>query len=291
MIKNVQSLKDQARNIAKENNISIQQVLQNYMFERILERLSRSKYKENFIIKGGLLLSSIMGINLRTTMDIDTNITGINLEKEELLNILNEILNINIGDNVSFIIEKIEDIKQEEYYGGYKFKITGIYENIKIKFHIDVSTGDVITPKAIEYKYKKLFDSSYINILSYNQETIIAEKLQSILERKLTNSRMKDYYDLYFFVNNKWDSIDKEILSKAIIRTFSARNSITELKNIKETIKALESNPFLNRLWIDYSQKHEYLKNVNFNDTIKAIEIIEETLFSNDEFKLSVINK
>lgn len=288
MIKNAKSLKDQAKNIAKENNISIQQVLQNYMFERILERLSKSKYKENFIIKGGLLLSSIMGINLRTTMDIDTNVTGINLEKEELLKILNEILNINIGDNVSFIIEKIEDIKQEEYYGGYKFKITGIYENIKIKFHIDISTGDVITPKAIEYKYKKLFDSSYIDILSYNQETIIAEKLQSILERKLTNSRMKDYYDLYFFVNYKWDSIDKETLSKAIIRTFSARNSITELRNIKETIQILENNPFLNRLWLDYSQKHEYSKNVSFNDTIKAIEVIEETIFSNNEIKLSV---
>ena len=288
MIKNAKSLKDQAKNIAKENNISIQQVLQNYMFERILERLSKSKYRENFIIKGGLLLSSIMGINLRTTMDIDTNVTGINLEKEELLKILNEILNIDIGDNVSFIIEKIEDIKQEEYYGGYKFKITGIYENIKIKFHIDISTGDVITPKAIEYKYKKLFDSSYINILSYNQETIIAEKLQSILERKLTNSRMKDYYDLYFFVNYKWDSIDKETLSKAIIRTFSTRNSITELRNIKETIRILGDNPFLNRLWLDYSQKHEYSKNISFNDTINAIEVIEETIFSNNEIKLLV---
>lgn len=288
MIKNAKSLKDQAKNIAKENNISIQQVLQNYMFERILERLSKSKYKENFIIKGGLLLSSIMGINLRTTMDIDTNVTGINLEKEELLKILNEILNIDIEDNVSFIIEKIEDIKQEEYYGGYKFKITGLYENIKIKFHIDISTGDVITPKAIEYKYKKLFDNSYINILSYNQETIIAEKLQSILEKKLTNSRMKDYYDLYFFVNYKWNSIDKETLSKAIIRTFSARNSITELRNIKETIRILGNNPFLNRLWIDYSQKHEYSKNISFNDTIKAIEVIEETIFSNNEIKLSV---
>lgn len=288
MIKNAKSLKDQAENIAKENNISIQQVLQNYMFERILERLSKSKYRENFIIKGGLLLSSIMGINLRTTMDIDTNVTGINLEKEKLSKILNEILNIDIGDNVSFIIEKIEDIKQEEYYGGYKFKITGIYENIKIKFHIDISTGDVITPKAIGYKYKKLFDSSYINILSYNQETIIAEKLQSILERKLTNSRMKDYYDLYFFVNYKWDSIDKETLSKAIIRTFSTRNSITELRNIKETIRILENNPFLNRLWLDYSQKHEYSKNISFNDTINAIEVIEETIFSNNEIKLLV---
>ena len=194
------SLKDKARNIANENAISIQQVLQNYMFERVLERLSKSEYKENFIIKGGLLLSSIMGINLRTTMDIDTNITGINLDKEKLLEILNEVLNMDIGDNVTFKIEKVEEIKQEEYYGGYQFKIIATYENIKVQFHMDVSTGDVITPRAIEYKYKKLFDNSYIDILSYNRETIIAEKLQSILERKITNSRMKDYYDLYFLL-------------------------------------------------------------------------------------------
>ena len=275
MIKNAKSLKDKAKNVANENAISIQQVLQNYMFERVLERLSKSKYKDNFIIKGGLLLSSIMGFNLRTTMDIDTNIIGINLNKEELLKILNEVLNIDIGDNVTFKIEKIEDF-------------FAMYENIKVQFHIDVSTGDVITPRAIEYKYKKLFDNSYIDILSYNQETIIAEKLQTILERKTTNSRMKDYYDLYFFVNYRWDKIDKEILSEAIIRTFSARNSITELRNIRETLKTLENNPFLNRLWLDYSQKHEYSKNVSFNDTIKAIEIIEEAIFSNNEIKLSV---
>lgn len=288
MIKNAKSLKDKARNIANENAISIQQVLQNYMFERVLERLSKSEYKENFIIKGGLLLSSIMGINLRTTMDIDTNITGINLDKEELLKKLNEVLNMDIGDNVTFKIEKVEDIKQEEYYGGYQFKIIATYENIKVQFHMDVSTGDVITPRAIEYKYKKLFDNSYIDILSYNQETIIAEKLQSILERKITNSRMKDYYDLYFFVNYRWDNIDKKILSEAIVRTFSARNSITELKNIKETIKILENNSFLNMIWLDYSQNHEYSKNVSFNDTIKAIKIIEETIFSNNEIKLSI---
>ena len=289
MIKNAKSLKDKARNVANKNAISIQQVLQNYMFERVLERLSKSEYKENFIIKGGLLLSSIMGINLRTTMDIDTNITGINLDKEKLLEILNEVLNMDIGDNVTFKIEKVEDIKQEEYYGGYQFKIIAIYENIKVQFHMDVSTGDIITPRAIEYKYKKLFDNSYIDILSYNQETIIAEKLQSILERKITNSRMKDYYDLYFFVNYRWDSIDKEILSEAIIRTFSARNSITELRNIKETIKILENNPFLNRIWLDYSQKHEYSKNVSFLDTIEAIKVIKKELYSNDKTKEQIV--
>lgn len=288
MIKNAKSLKDKARNVANENAISIQQVLQNYMFERVLERLSKSEYKENFIIKGGLLLSSIMGINLRTTMDMDTNITGINLDKEELSKILNEVLNMDIGDNVSFKIEKIEDIKQEEYYGGYQFKIIATYENIKVQFHMDVSTGDVITPRAIEYKYKKLFDDSYIDILSYNQETIIAEKLQAILERKTQNSRMKDYYDLYFFVNYRWNTIDKNILVKAIIKTFATRNSITELKNISETIKNLENNQFLNKVWLDYSKKHEYSKNIKFNDTIEAIKTIKDAIFSNNEIKLTL---
>ena len=291
MIKNASSLKDNARNVAEKNDISIGQVLQNYMFERVLERLSKSKYKENFVIKGGLLLSSIMGINLRTTMDIDTNIVGISLEKENLLKILEQILSLDIGDKVLFKIEKVEDIKQEEYYGGYKFKILGIYENIKVRFHMDVSTGDIITPRAIQYQYKKLFDNEYIDILSYNQETIIAEKLQAVLERKLTNSRMKDYYDLYFFVNYKWNEIDKEILAEAIIRTFIARNSITELKSISETIKSLQGNEFLNRLWLDYREKHNYSKNVNFEDTIKAIEMIREEIFANEKIKKQVISK
>lgn len=290
MIKNASSLKDNARNIAVKNDISIGQVLQNYMFERVLERLSKSKYRENFVIKGGLLLSSIMGINLRTTMDIDTNIVGISLERENLLKILEEILSLDIGDKVLFKIEKIEDIKQEEYYGGYKFRILGIYENIKVRFHIDVSSGDIITPRAIEYQYKKLFDNEYIDILSYNQETIIAEKLQAILERKLTNSRMKDYYDLYFFVNYKWNGIDKEILVDAVIRTFATRNSIIELKNINETIKSLQENEFLNKLWLDYREKHNYSKNINFEDTIKAIKVIKKEIFANDKIRKQIVS-
>ena len=283
MIKNASSLKDKARNIASQNDISIQEVLQNYMFERVLERLSQSTYNENFIIKGGLLLSSIMGINLRTTIDIDTNVTGLNFEKEEILKIFENILNINIGDNVAFSINKIEDIKEDNEYDGYRFKILAQYENIKIQFHIDVSTGDVITPRAIEYKYKKLFEDSYINLYSYNQETIIAEKFQTIIERKIKNSRMKDYYDIYFFVNFKWNKLDKDILREAVIRTFIARNSITEFKTINETINALEENPFLNRLWQDYCKNHSYAEQVAFTDTINAIKFVKDELFANED--------
>jgi Domain of unknown function (DUF1814). len=283
MIKNANSLKDKARNIAKENNISIQEVLQNYMFERVLERLSKSTYKENFIIKGGLLLSSIMGINLRTTIDIDTNVTGINFEKEEILKIFENILNIDIEDEVTFIISKIEDIKEDNEYNGYRFNILAKYENVKIQFHVDISTGDVITPRAIEYKYKKIFEDSYINIYTYNQETIIAEKFQTIIERKIKNSRMKDYYDIYFFANFKWNEIDKDILREAIIKTFIKRNSIEELKTINETIIALEENPFLNKLWYDYVKNHLYAEKVSYVNTINAIRVIKEELFSNSD--------
>jgi len=282
MIKNASSLKDKARNISKEYGISIQEVLQNYVFERVLERLSKSTYKENFIIKGGLLLSSIMGINSRTTVDIDTNVTGLNFEKEEILRIFKNILNIDIEDNVTFLINKIEDIKEDNEYDGYRFRILAIYENIKIQFHIDVSTGDIITPETIEYKYKKLFEDSYINIYSYNQETVIAEKFQTIVERKIKNSRMKDYYDIYYFVNFKWNEIDKEILREAIIKTFISRKSIIELKTINETINVLEENPFLNKLWQDYCKNHIYAEKVAFGDTINAIQTVKKELFENE---------
>lgn len=289
MIKNAKSLKDKARNISKENDVSIQQVLQNYMFERVLERLSKSKYKDNFIIKGGVLLSSMMGINLRTTMDIDTNVTGINFEEDELIQIVTEILSINTNDNTSFEIDNIEKIKQEEDYGGFKFKITGKYENIKVKFHMDVSTGDIITPKAIEYKYKKLFDDTYIDILSYNEETIIAEKIQAILERKINNSRMKDYYDLYFFVKYRWNAINKKVLSEAIVKTFTARNSINELRDIDKTIVLIKNNQFLNKLWIDYALKHSYANDVTFFNTVEAINIIKNEIFANKKIQEAII--
>ncbi len=212
MINNVQSLKDKSKNFAKENKLSVQQVLQNYMFERFLERLSISQYKSKFIIKGGLLLSSIIGINLRTTMDIDADIVGIDFEENEIKKLILDIINIELDDSVKIIFEKIENIKEDSEYGGFKVKLIGKMSNLEIPFHIDISTGDVITPKAIEYSYKKIFEDEYIQIYTYNQETIIAEKLQTILSRKIANSRMKDYYDLYFFANFKWQEINIDIL-------------------------------------------------------------------------------
>lgn len=278
MIKNVQSLKDRANNFAKENNLTLQQVLQNYMFERFLERLSLSEYKEKLIIKGGLLLSSIIGINLRNTMDIDADIVGINFKKEEIEKLITNIININLNDNTQMKLEKIEEIKEESEYGGYRIKLVGNLQNLKIPFHIDISTGDIITPRAIEYKYKKLLEDDYIEIYTYNQETVIAEKFQTILSRKIANSRMKDYYDLYFFVNSKWQEIDKEILKQAIKATFQQRNSMEDLENREKIINTIEKDKTLNQSWKDYQVKHLYAKSIKYDDVIKAIRFISNEI-------------
>lgn len=278
MIKNVQSLKDRANNFAKENNLTVQQVLQNYMFERFLERLSFSEYKENLIIKGGLLLSSIIGINLRNTMDIDADIVGINFTQKEIEILITNLININLNDNTQMKLEKIEEIKEESEYGGYRIKLVGNLENLKIPFHIDISTGDIITPRAIEYKYKKLLEDDYIEIYTYNQETVIAEKLQTILSRKIANSRMKDYYDLYFFVNSKWQEIDKEILKQAIKATFEQRNSMEDLENIDKIINTIEKDKTLIHSWKDYQAKHLYAKSIKYDDVIKATRLISNEI-------------
>lgn len=187
MIDNAQSLKDKAKNFAIKNNLEVQQVLQNYMFERFLERLSKSKYKNNFILKGGFLLSSIMGINIRSTMDIDANITGMDFSENKILKQAQDIISIELNDNVTFEIDKSDPIKEDNEYWGYSFKIIGKVFNLKIIFHIDISTGDLITPKAIEYEYKTLLEDNIINLYTYNSETIIAENLQTVLVRSIAN--------------------------------------------------------------------------------------------------------
>ena len=164
MIKNAQSLKDKSRNIAKEKNITVQEVIQNYMFERIIERLSKSKYKNNFILKGGFLLSSIIGIDTRTTMDIDTSLKGLELDDKKIYNILKEILSIDLGDNVEFQILNSKPIREEDDYGGVKYKILAKLDNLRVNLSIDIATGDKITPREIEYEYKLMFENRTVQI-------------------------------------------------------------------------------------------------------------------------------
>ena len=215
---------------------------------------------------------------MRTTMDIDANITGMNFEKDEINEMIDDILYIKIDDNVIFEVEKNVPIKEDNEYGGYTFKLIAKLSNLKIPFSIDISTGDLITPRAVEYKYKTILENNQISLYTYNYETIIAEKFETVLKRNISNSRMKDYYDLYYFVTYKWNDIDKATLEVAVDTTFKHRKSKKYLDKYKEIILNLSNDINLLERWNKYRKEHTYAKEVEFEDTIKAIEKIHKIL-------------
>ena len=276
MIKNRDSLKAKASNLSKKTNIPNKYLIQNFMFEALLKRISKSKYKDKFIIKGGLLLSSIFGVNLRSTMDLDTTIKGLPLDRETITKVINEIISINLDDNVKLEIENMKDIREEELYSGFEVNLKAEFDGLKTNLMIDITTGDVITYKEVEFKYSTLFDNETINIMTYNYETIIAEKFESIISRNIDNTRMKDYYDLYMFVNLKWNDINKDTLRKAIINTSKARETLDYIDNASKYIELISDDERLKALWNSYQNNYEYAKDIEFVDTINAIKVISE---------------
>ena len=278
MIQNRDSLKAKASNLSKKTNIPNKYLIQNFMFEALLKRISKSKYKDKFIIKGGLLLSSIFGVNLRSTMDLDTTIKGLPLDKETITKVINEIISIDINDNVKLEIENIKDIREEELYSGFEVNLKAEFDGLKTNLMIDITTGDVITYKEVEFKYSTLFDNETINIMTYNYETIIAEKFESIISRNIDNTRMKDYYDLYMFVNLKWNDINKNTLRKAIVNTSKARDTLDYIDNASKYIELISDDSKLKSLWNSYRNNYEYAKDIEFVDTINAIKEIDKLI-------------
>ena len=276
MIKNRDSLKAKVSILSKKNNIPNKYLIQNFMFEALLKRISKSKYKDKFIIKGGFLLSSIFGVDLRSTMDLDTTIKGLPLDRETITRVINEIINIDVEDNVKLEIENIKDIREEELYSGFEVNLKAEFDGLKTNLMIDITTGDVITYKEVEFKYNTLFDNETINIMTYNYETIIAEKFESIISRNIDNTRMKDYYDLYMFVNLKWSDINKEILKKAIINTSKERETLDYIDNASNYIELISDDSRLKSLWNNYQNNYEYAKDIEFEDTINAVKTISE---------------
>lgn len=278
MIKNRDSLKAKASNLSKKTNIPNKYLIQNFMFEALLKRISKSKYKDKFIIKGGLLLASIFGVNLRSTMDLDTTIKGLPLNRKTITKVINEIISIDLDDNIKLEIENIKDIREEELYSGFEVNLKAEFDGLKTNLMIDITTGDVITYKEVEFKYSTLFDSETINIMTYNYETIIAEKFESIISRNIDNTRMKDYYDLYMFVHLKWNDINKETLRKAIINTSKARGSLDYIDNANKYIELISDDFRLKALWNSYQNNYEYAKDIEFTDTLNAIKKISEII-------------
>lgn len=221
--KNPMQLKAFIKNKAAENKVSAQLVMQNYMLERLLERISISKYKPNFIIKGGFLISAIAGLDTRTTMDLDTTVIGLKLTHESLQTIFSEICSIQVGDDVTFDITKMEDIRETDDYPGIRVCLKANYPPLSVPISVDVTTGDKITPKEVNYTFKLLFDDRTLDILAYNIETVLAEKIETVLSRSIANTRPRDFYDIYILYNLRKSECNMNVLHDALIQTTKKR--------------------------------------------------------------------
>lgn len=275
MIKNVMSFKAIINNIAKENKVSAQSVLQTYMLERLLERISLSKYKDNFILKGGMLISAMLGIDSRTTMDMDTTIKGIALTEENVSNIMKEICNIKIDDRVTFEVIKIEPIREEDDYGGYRVAFKANYmENMPVIMKVDITTGDKITYREIQYNFELMLENRKINIWSYNVETIIAEKFEAIIKRSVLGTRIRDYYDIYMLIKTQQKNIENQILKDAIYSTAEHRKSIEIIKTWENVVNELEKSDIMKQHWKKYQSDNFYAEDINYEDLIKCLKDI-----------------
>ena len=234
-------------------------------------RIEKSKYKDNIILKGGVLLSSILGCDMRTTKDIDATLKGLPLNENSIKKIFENILSINIDDGCKFQIVSIKDIRLEEEYSGYRINVLGTFDRLKNYFFIEISTGDTITPREIKYKYNSIFEDKQINIMAYTVETILAEKLHAIISKNISTTRAKDFYDVYMLMNKHRDDIDNNTLIKAVERTFKSRNTKSSIEYFKEIISLIEDDAELKRMFQNYKNKFDYTKNISYEQTIEAI--------------------
>ena len=270
-----EKLKGKIKSFSEKNNLKAQEVLQMYFFERFLTRLEKSKYRANFIIKGGFLISSIIGIQNRTTMDIDTTIKGLPVKEEIIKEIILEILNIEVNDEIEFVLGKIENIREISEYENYRLHLTANFEKIKNPLKIDITTGDVIIPSEIEYSYETIFKEK-LNILVYSLETLIAEKYETIIKRNITTTRLRDFYDIYMIFKLKNDKIDVNNLKQAIQETAKNRNSMEEILESKEILEDIKNDEYLNKQWNIYKNENKYVDNIQFSEILKLLNKIAD---------------
>ena len=271
---NIESIKGKIRSLAEKKNLKSQEVLQIYFFERFLERLSKSNYKNNFVIKGGFLISSLIGIENRTTMDMDTTIKGIPLKEEKIKEIVEEIININVDDGIRFEIKDISYIREEDEYENFRISLIANVGKTKNPMKLDLTIGDAITPREIEYTYPCIFSKEDIKIMAYPLETILAEKYETIIRRNITTTRMRDFYDLYTLYKLKKDEIDYKILKQAIERTSNKRGGQEIIQDYQEIIGDIKEDSYLRSLWEVYHSENKYIGYLKFDRVFDVLTII-----------------
>lgn len=266
-----EQIKGRIKNVAKQNNADARTLMRIYMMERFLERLAQSEYRDNFIIKGGILVTAMIGVAHRSTMDIDTSMKNLNLSAEDALRVVNQVKDIDLDDGVSFEVKDVSNIMDEMEYPGIRVTMNANVGRLITPLKIDISTGDVITPRAIEFNYDLLLEDRSISLWSYNLETILAEKLQTVLARGILNTRMRDFYDIRMLLDTYEDKVNKAVLKDAFAATCKKRGTDHLQEQAEEIIKIIEADEQLQVLWRAYQKKYSYAAEIDYASVISGV--------------------
>mgnify|MGYP000796214814 FL=1 len=266
-----EQIKGRIKSVAKQNNADARTLMRIYMMERFLERLAQSEYRDNFIIKGGILVTAMIGVAHRSTMDIDTSMKNLNLSAEDALRVVNQVKDIDLDDGVSFEVKDVSNIMDEMEYPGIRVTMNANVGRLITPLKIDISTGDVITPRAIEFNYDLLLEDRSISLWSYNLETILAEKLQTVLARGILNTRMRDFYDIRMLLDTYEDKVNKAVLKDAFAATCKKRGTDHLQEQAEEIIKIIEADEQLRVLWRAYQKKYSYAAEIDYASVISGV--------------------
>ncbi len=262
-------LKALIRNLSKKSNVKAEILLRNFMLERFLERIAISEYKRNFILKGGMLIAAMVGIDTRATMDMDATIKGQTLTASEIADIIRSILAVPIDDGVAFSWQGIEEIREEADYPGYRVSIGAVFDKTRQTLKVDITTGDFVTPREIEYNFKLMFEDRTIRIMAYNLETVLAEKFETVITRGVTNTRMRDFYDIYILTTTQ--AYDAATFKAALKKTIDMRGTSKQMADTEEAIAMLAASPVMIDLWQKYAKKYSYAADVTWETVMDSV--------------------
>ena len=258
MIKTAKQLKDLNRNLSKKKSADAQILMRNYMMERFLERISLSQYQDKFILKGGMLVAAMVGLDARATMDIDATIKGADVNVEAVESIIMDIISFPMEDGVTFRIKQITEIMDEAEYPGVRVSMETEFDGVRTPLKVDISTGDVITPKEIQYSFKLMLEERSINVWAYNLETVLAEKLETVISRGITNTRMRDYYDIHILIKLYGNTLNGKVLGEALLATAKKRETEYHLNDAQEIFDEIQNDSNMQKLWKSYQKKFSY---------------------------------
>lgn len=271
IVKTSRQLKDKISVLSGNDSKKAQTLIRKYIMERFLARIASSRYKNNFILKGGMLVSAIVGIEARATMDIDTTVRMLPLTKDKALEVITQIAKSDLNDGIIYDVVKIEDIMEEHDYSGIRLQLMATLEKLRDSIKIDISTGDEITPSAIEFSYPMMFDNERLSILSYNLETMLAEKLETVIARSTLNTRMRDFYDIHILWCERREEINVEILRSAIINVARKRGTLDLLDNATGILDDISESAALKKSWINYQKGSYYVGDLSWNTVFNTV--------------------